>query len=160
MICRAITLFFSLVFFSSFAGEIVQGPFKLAEGGSLVVEKSDDENYPIELVVKLDEKNIVADRYETDGAPPIVESVFFKKIKGLDNIITLVSWSQLHREERINGKSYQVYGYTYSNGKVTSNKWITNDPNLSGMDGEFNGELLYFKYKNAKLIKTYLDNKK
>ncbi len=28
------------------------------------------------------------------------------------------------------------------------------------MDGEFNGESLYFKYKNAKLIKTYLDNKK
>ncbi|WP_417878638.1 hypothetical protein [Vibrio sp.] len=73
MILRTIFLMLSIASFSLSANEVVQGPFKLAEGGSLVVEKIDDENYRIELIVKLDEKNIVVDRYETDDAPPIVE---------------------------------------------------------------------------------------
>lgn len=39
---------------------------------------------------------------------------------------------------------------------MTRNTKITDDPKLWGDEGEFSGEQLYFKYKNAAAIKRYL----
>ena len=38
-------------------------------------------------------------------------------------------------------------------------KKITNDPELTGQHGEFNGEVLHFNYRNAQLIKNHIMQK-
>lgn len=85
--------------------------------------------------------------------------MFFVNIQNVKNIVVLISWHQEHRAEQISGDLYQVYGYSFENGKIIPNKKITNDPILSGEDGEFNGEALHFKYQTAYEIKKYLKNK-
>lgn len=47
-------------------------------------------------------------------------------------------------------------GYSYSSNSLAINSSIKNDQNLNGLDGEFNGEELNFKYKNGAEIKQYL----
>ncbi|WP_242514479.1 hypothetical protein [Enterobacter cloacae] len=81
---------------------------------------------------------------------------FFTKIHNQKNVIVLISWKQRHAAEKINGTAYQVYGYSYSSNSLAINSSIKNDQNLNGLDGEFNGEELNFKYKNAAEIKQYL----
>jgi hypothetical protein len=74
-------------------------------------------------------------------------------------VIVLVSWRQEHRAENISGRLYQVYGYSYRGEKLIPNSKIIDDQDLSGEDGEFNGEEVHFKYKDAASIKEYLKNK-
>lgn len=59
---------------------------------------------------------------------------------------------------KINGTAYQVYGYNYNLNSLSINPSIKKDQNLNGLNGEFNGEELHFKYKNATEIKTYLQS--
>lgn len=80
-------------------------------------------------------------------------------IHNVKNAIVLISWHQLHQAESINGNTYQVYAYKYSDNSLFKNDIITKDPALNGMDGEFNGEEVQFKYKNAASIKQYIKNK-
>jgi len=74
-------------------------------------------------------------------------------------VIALVSWQQQHSADKINGTAYQVYGYNFSSNNLAINSSIKNDQNLNGLDGEFNGEELHFKYKSAAEIKQYLKSR-
>jgi len=152
---------FLLISFVSIAqsNEIVQGPFNIDEGKSIYFKKERNENYPLGLYFDLNGQSRKIDTYETDGAPPNVDTVFFEKIKGVKNVIVLVSWHQQHSAEKINGYSYQVYGYKYNGTQLITNEDIVNDSALNGLDGEFNGEEVFFKYKDAASIKKYLRSK-
>lgn len=94
-----------------------------------------------------------------DGDTPNIDTMFFMNIHNVKNAIVLISWYQLHQAESINGNTYQVYAYKYSGNSLFKNDIITKDPALNGMDGEFNGEEVQFKYKNAASIKQYIKNK-
>lgn len=104
----------------------------------------------------MNSKSCKIDAYETDGVFPNIEAVFFEKTKGIKNVIVLVSWHQKHVAENINGYSYQVYGYKYNGSQLSINDEIIKDPNLNGLDGEFNVEDSSFKYRNAASIRKYL----
>jgi hypothetical protein len=81
------------------------------------------------------------------------------KIHNVKNVIVLISWHQLHQAESINGNTYQVYAYKYTNDSLVLNDVITKDPALNVMDGEFSGEEVHFKYKTTASIKQYIKSK-
>ncbi|EGK4803122.1 hypothetical protein IOX27_003753 [Salmonella enterica] len=83
---------------------------------------------------------------------------FFTKVNNKKNVIVLISWELRHPAEKINGIAYQVYGYNYFSNGLSINTSVKEDQNLNGLNGEFNGEKLHFKYKNAAEIKTYLQS--
>jgi len=156
---KIITFLFSLlVSFVSIAhsNDVVQGPFKIDEGKNVYFKKESNENYPLSLYFDVNGQSCKIDTYETDGALPNIDTVFFEKIKGIKNVIVLVSWHQQHVAENINGYSYQVYGYKYKDSQLSINDEIVKDPRLNGLDGEFNGENSSFKYKDAASIRKYL----
>lgn len=138
--------------------DIVQGPFKLDANDSVYIKREDDANYPLALYFKTNGNSIKVESYEVDGGEPHVETIFFTKINNKKNIIVLISWEQRHSAEKINGTAYQVYGYNYNLNSLSINPSIKKDQNLNGLNGEFNGEELHFKYKNATEIKTYLQS--
>lgn len=154
-----LSIILSFISFLSIAqSEIVQGPFKIDDDGSVYIKREVDVNYPLGLYLDSNGNSSKVDDYEVDGDNPHVETVFFTKINNQKNVIILISWKQFHAAENINGTSYQVYAYTYYKRHLTLNATITNDDNLNGLDGEFNGEELFFKYKNASEIKKYLNS--
>lgn len=159
MILRTFFLMLSIACFSSSANEVIQGPFEFSPGNFVSVEKGNSTSDVLDLIVKINNKISKIDSYEQNGSPPSIETIFFKKIRGEKNIIVLVSWELLHRAERINANLYQVYGYTYKDGLIKPNLLITEDPNLSGFDGEVNGDENVFEFKTASLIRVYLENK-
>ena len=147
-------LFASFLTFSN--SEIVQGPFEIRQDAKVYLQKENDDDYPLALYFVKDNKLTKIDTYETEGGKPSVEAVFFMTIHNKTNVIVLISWAQLHRAENINGKSLKVYGYIYENNNLTVNNEINSDPNLSGAEGDFGGERLFFKYQNAEKIKNYI----
>lgn len=158
---RKITLSLFLLLFSacSFSqGDIVQGPFKIGGDDNVFIKNESDSNYPLALYFESDGKKFRVDSYEVNGSDPHVETVFFVKLKNIKNVIVLISWHQKHVAEDIDGNSYQVYGYKYQDGNLTINPLVRNDPALTGLDGEFDGEMLSFKYKDAAKIKQYLSS--
>lgn len=143
--------------FSVFAkSDIVQGPFNLDGNSTVYIKNESDINYPLAIYCECNGKKSKVESYETDGDEPHVETVFFTKIENKKNVIVLVSWRQKHIAEGIDGTSYQVYGYKYDTKTLSVNQLVKNDPNLNGLDGEFDGKELSFKYKNAAEIKEYL----
>lgn len=143
-------------FFSFSNTDIVQGPFKITLSDKVYFQTEADDDYPLALYILSDNKSKRIDTYETEGGKPAVQTVFFMTIDGKKNVIVLISWEQLHRAENINGNFFRVYGYVYEKNNLIVNKKINSDPNLSGQDGDFSGEQLFFKYKNAKAIKEYI----
>jgi len=143
-------------FYAFAQSDIVQGPFKLDCGDSVLIKKENDVDYPLAIYYENDGKFYKVESYEMDGDIPRVETVFFTKLENKKNVIVLISWHQRHPAENIDGTSYQVFGYAYDSKMLTVNSSIKKDQNLNGLDGEFGGENLHFKYKNAEQIKEYL----
>jgi len=156
---RKIILGLSLLFFSICAlaqDDIVQGPFKVNGNDNVFIKKESDDNYPLALYFESNGNSSKVESYETNGDYPHVETIFFTKLKSQKNVIVLISWHQKHTAESIDGNAYQVYGYKYETNSLIINPLIKNDPNFNGLDGEFDGEMLSFKYKDAESIKQYL----
>ena len=103
-------------------GTIVHGPFKVFPESYIYIKKENNINYPLSLY--LDKKGEITkiDSYETNGADPNIETIFFINLNGVKNMVILVSWYIIHRAEKINGTLYQVYGYEFFNGKFMPNK--------------------------------------
>lgn len=135
---------------------VVQGPFKVDGNDNVFIKQENDVNYPLALYFESNGNSSKVESYETDGDYPHVETVFCTKLKSQKNVIVLISWRQKHTAESIGGNSYQVYGYKYKANDLIINPLIKNDPNLNGLDGEFDGKMLSFKYKGADNIKQYL----
>ncbi|PHM39853.1 hypothetical protein Xmau_02454 [Xenorhabdus mauleonii] len=81
------------------------------------------------------------------------------KIAGMRNAIVIVSWKHNHNEFKINGESYEIYAYYYKDGYLKPNHDIYNDPNLSGLDGIFNGDSHIFKYQSVVTAMEYINKK-
>jgi len=157
MLKYIVSSFLLLCSFCTFAqSDILQGPFKVEGNDTVFIQREANVNFPLTLFFKSNNKINKIESYEVDGSVPIVETVFFVTIKEIKNIIVLISWPQKHSLEDISGNFYQVYGYSYSNNNLVINPTIKNDSKLSGMDGEFGGKQLSFKYKDANTIKRYL----
>lgn len=142
-------------FNASAHAEIVQGPFKLKGviGVSIRYEQEPDES--ISLLVSKNKKDTIADNYEVGDGIPKIDSVFFSKINGVENLITLISSD----EENINAVHYKIRVYSYNqDGVVIKNESINCDKNLEGYDG-YNGSGSIFNLKDAVSIKMYLKNK-
>lgn len=161
MLKRVVVLLFILLLPWYTFGEqgFVQGPFKISQHYNIYIKKENSVDYPLGLYLDNNGVSNKIDRYETEGDTPNIETVFFITLKGLRNVIVLVSWHQIHRTESINGTQYKVYGYTFNNGRLVPNEEISKDSMLMGDDGEFNGDTFNFKYKNAASIKRYLLHK-
>lgn len=146
--------FFSLSAMSQ--TDIVHGPFKIDGVNSVYIKTENNVNYPLAFYFESGGKAWKVDSYEFGGGVPHVETVFFSNVKGIINVLVLISWHLKHSAEKINGNLYRVYGYKYEHNNLTVNSLINNDPNLDGLDGEFGDKELIFKYKNAATIKKYL----
>lgn len=144
----------------SFAQEyIVQGPFQINSDSCIYIQKENDINHPLSLYLERNKVSHKVDSYETNGDTPNIETIFFMQLNNVKNVIILVSWHQKHFAEHIAGDHYQTYGYIFENNRLIPNEAITNDPNLSGENGEFSGEELHFEYRSAESIKKYLEKK-
>lgn len=135
---------------------IAQGPFKLDDETTVYIKNENDVDFPLAIYYESNGKSHKVESYETDGDEPHVETVFFTKLENKKNVIVLVSWHQKHPAEGIDGISYQVFGYIYDTSVLSVNPLVKNDQNLNGLDGEFDGKQLNFRYKNAGEIKQYL----
>jgi len=140
-------------------GNIIHGPFNIDKNSRVYIKTENDINHPVGLYLERNNKSYKIDSYETNGNVPNIDTVFFIKLNQVKNIVILASWHQKHRAEKINVDMYKIYGYSYKNHRLIPNKSITNDPKLQGQNGDFNGEYLHFKYKNAASIKEYLKDK-
>lgn len=140
-------------------GEVVQGPFKIDGEKIIYFQKEPNPDFPLGLYYDSGTKKTQVDKHEMDGDTPNVDTVFFMQIHNVKNVIVLISWHQLHQAESINGNTYQVYAYKYTNDSLVLNDVITKDPALNGMDGEFNGDEVYFKYEDTASVKEYIKNK-
>lgn len=158
MLKRVVVLLFILLLPGYTFGEqgFVQGPFQISQDYNIYIKKEYSVDYPLGLYLDNNRVSNKIDRYETEGDTPNIETVFFVTLKGIKNVIVLVSWHQIHRAESINGTQYKVYGYAFNNGRLVSNEEISKDSMLMGDDGEFNGNTFNFKYKTADKIKKYL----
>ena len=135
--------------------EVVQGPFKLkgVSGVSIRYEQEADDS--ISFLVTKNKIDTIVDSYEVGDGVPKIDSVFFSKLNGVDNIITLISSD----EENVNAIHYKILTYSYSkNGIVKKNESINRDKNLEGYDG-YNGSGAIFNLKDAASIKMYLRKK-
>ncbi|MFI8418323.1 hypothetical protein ACQKDS_13965 [Serratia sp. NPDC078593] len=139
--------------------KVVQGPFKIDDEKVIYFQREPNPDFPLGLYYESGAKKTQVDKYEVDGDNPNVDTVFFMEVHNVKNVIVLISWHQLHQAESINGNTYQVYAYKYSNDSLFPNDIITKDSALNGMDGEFNGNDMHFKYKDAASIKQYIINK-
>ncbi|WP_304165683.1 hypothetical protein [Lonsdalea britannica] len=137
----------------------VQGPFNIVQDSRIYIKEENDANRPLGLYFEKKGHAIKIDSYDVNGGSPNIETVFFVTLGGVKHVVVLVSWHVMHRAERISGTSYQVYGYSLHDDGMVNNKEISDDPELCGEEGEFSGESLYFKYKNAASIKRYLLHK-
>ncbi|MGP2449770.1 hypothetical protein ACTUSR_11795 [Pantoea stewartii subsp. indologenes] len=157
ILCSFLFAFCSLPSYGQ--GEVVQGSFKIDGEKTIYFQKETNPDFPLGLYFDSGTKKTQVDKYEVDGDAPNIDTMFFMNIHNVKNAIVLISWHQLHQAESINGNTYQVYAYKYSGNSLFKNDIITKDPALNGMDGEFNGEEVQFKYKNAASIKQYIKNK-
>ncbi|MFP1746349.1 hypothetical protein ACLED8_09960 [Lonsdalea quercina] len=156
---KIFTVLIMLLALRCYAGtesNFVQGPFEISQDSRVSIKKENDVNQPLGLYFENKGHVMKIDGYDVNGGFPNIETVFFITLNGVKNVVVLVSWNVMHRAERISGTSYQVYGYAIQDGGMTRNTKITDDPKLWGDEGEFSGEKLYFKYKNAAAIKRYL----
>lgn len=133
--------------------DIVHGPLPYNNQSTLVFE-SKGNNVAFFFTSKQERK--LVDLYEPEGGEAAIETVFYYRINKADNVIVLISWRQLHRAFNIDGKLYEIKAYKYENGNLTANAVISQDDNLTGFDGNNQGQVSAFKYKNAKEIKDYL----
>lgn len=94
-----------------------------------------------------DNEAVIDEIESLNGIHPNAKTVFFMKLKSINNIIFLISWGSEY---------YKTYGYTHNkSGILTINSSIVNNRKLSGHDMIHKS----FKYKNISAIKTYLENK-
>ena len=144
-------------------GPTIQGPFKIdmVQGGEVSVLSTDDREYPVSLVLDITDgtgkkTRKLVDKYDVAGSPPKIDTVFFYPVRGVRNVIVLVSWELTSRGLGTYGDYYQVYAYEPGGGGLVPNNKIRFDKHMTGIEGYQEGSPQSFLYKNAAAIKSYL----
>ncbi|MCE0828747.1 hypothetical protein LVQ78_22335 [Buttiauxella sp. A2-C2_NF] len=149
-ICFCVLVSFS---FNVFAEEtVVQGPFPLkgVDGISIEFIKNNDESISLKEIISGKRNDV--DNYAVGDGVPVIETVFFDKIRGKSKIVVLVSWD----ESNISAIHYKVNIYNYSNSGISgADECLNRDESLEGYDG-YSGNGMIFNLKNAGEIKDYL----
>ncbi len=149
----------SFVCFFSYAGEVIQGPYKIShDTDSISVEKSSDEDCPVNLIVSGNKTSYVMDKLCINGDFPNVRSVFFARLGGVNYIGTIVSWYNKHQAEGIDQTDYQVTMYKKNkSGIYVLDKEKNNDASFYGTeDGTGDGS---YRFNAASAVKKYLMGK-
>ncbi|NUA32191.1 hypothetical protein [Cupriavidus basilensis] len=129
--------------------------------GAVVSVEVGDEDYPINLVIYKHEggwcnKTVIA-KYSIEGAKPQVDSVFFAKMRGVVNLFVIVRWELRHSGLGTYGDLYQVYAYeSDQDGSLIENKNITENSEMTGVDGYVENQVSTFRLKKASDVKDYL----
>lgn len=131
---------------------ITDGPFSLKDVSNVDIKYVIDKG--LKLVKESKVGEVIVDTYKNKGnLSPVNLSVFFMTLSSEMNIINLISWGEADAHDMV---CYKIYAYTYNNkGDVSKNVAVNDDVNLSGCEGEGTK----FNYKNAVLIKEYLNKK-
>ncbi|WP_282342493.1 MULTISPECIES: hypothetical protein [Pseudomonas] len=140
---------------------IVHGPFRnpIIENSNIYFSKSQETNYPLYLILEntgAHDNGLVIDKYETSGSDPHIESAFFFPIKKENNLLVIVSWEINSRGLGTYGILYQVYAYKKNNNSLVSNRIISSDSHMTGMEGYIEGVESTFKLKTASDVKAYI----
>jgi len=135
---------------------------KIYDNGIISFEPSSDKNNPIDFNLYKKEANgncnkIKIDSYPVEGSKPKIETVFYKKIRGQQNIVVLVSWELNNRAAGTYGTLYQVYAYADIKGLLTENEEVSNNKIMSGIEGYADGASSSFSGKDAAHVRLLLD---
>ncbi|WP_233805180.1 hypothetical protein [Paraburkholderia sp. HP33-1] len=127
---------------------------------SIVAIEKNDEDKTINLSLYRPDgngcKRMVFAKYPKEGGAPNVDSIFFLKVKGSQNIFTIVHWDVNSRGIGTYGKYYQIYSYIDDGrGGLMENEDVVNNSAMTGMDGYQEGEQTFFSYKNAGAVKSF-----
>lgn len=129
--------------------------------GVVAFEASGNTDFPVNVVLYRDLGKCTAsivDRYEYEGAPPVVASVFPYTVHGAKNLFVIVSWSTSHPGAGISGALYQVYAYRDNGrGGLVSSEAIASLNEMTGIEGEANFEESHFDGKNPSEVKDLVD---
>lgn len=134
---------------------------KIYANSVIAVEKG-DEAYPINLVLYRPDgsrcRRIVVAKYPREGSDPVVDSLFFFKINGQMNLLSIVHWDVNSRGLGTYGRFYQVYAYKNDDklDMLFENNVIESNSMLRGMDGYEDGKSIVFAYKTADSVKRFL----
>jgi hypothetical protein len=103
-------------------------------------------------------KKTIFATYSREGGDPIVDSLFFFKLKGSVNLFVIVHWDVNSRGIGTFGRIYQVYAYGKDSiGGLKENEFVINDDSMTGMDGYQDGVQVVFLYKNATAVKYFFE---
>ncbi|VVE19627.1 hypothetical protein [Pandoraea fibrosis] len=101
-------------------------------------------------------KKIEVATFQTEGSAPHVESVFFQKIRGRENVFAIVSWKINSRGDGTYGTYYEVHAYQEDSGGVISeNHVVSENQHMSGIDGYQMGQESIFPYKTATDVRGF-----
>jgi hypothetical protein len=142
-------------------GQNIFNASRISKNSVVAIEKRDG-NYPIALIIYnqvgrgLCDKSEFA-RYSIEGSIPTVEALFFYKLSGEINLFTIVSWPINSRGDGTYGTLYQVYAYqNSSDGSLEENNIITENSEMTGIDGCDDGQRSTFPYRTAADLKRAL----
>ncbi|QKF99383.1 hypothetical protein HQK30_09245 [Aeromonas hydrophila] len=138
------------------AADIIQRPYRISNDTvSVKIEKKDDINCPLSMVIYDKSSHYELDKICENGDSPNLRSIFFFTLKGVNHIGTIVSWHNKHQAEGIDETNFEVKIYKKNaGGEYTVDKTKTLDPVLSGTeDGAGDGT---YKFNNAISVKKYM----
>ncbi|BEE08964.1 hypothetical protein [Aeromonas dhakensis] len=138
------------------AADIIQRPYRISNDTvSVKIEKKDDINCPLSMVIYDISSHYELDKICENGDYPNLRSIFFFTLKGVNHIGTIVSWHNKHQAEGIDETNFEVKIYKKNaGGEYTVDKTKTLDPVLSGTeDGAGDGT---YKFNNAISVKKYM----
>ncbi|WP_416050826.1 hypothetical protein [Cupriavidus basilensis] len=140
-----------------------QGVFFAAQikKGALVAVQAGDDDYPVILVLYKSENGFCREelvaKYSIEGAAPRVDSLFFGRIKGVVNLFVIVRWGLRHSGLGTYGDLYQVYAYeSDKNGSLAENKNITENSDMTGVEGYVEHQASTFRLKTALDVKNFI----
>ncbi|ENC9555391.1 hypothetical protein ACSZMY_03000 [Aeromonas hydrophila] len=149
-----LNLIFPALFVNS--ADLIQGPYRISNDiASVKIEKNDDINCPLSMVIYDKSSRYELDKICENGDYPNLRSVFFFTLKGVNHIGTIVSWHNKHQAEGIDETNFEVKIYKKNaGGEYSVDKAKTLDPVLSGTeDGVGDGT---YKFNNAISVKKYM----
>lgn len=151
--------FYAFCSFNLYGNETINGPYNISnDSGIIRVDKNNDKNCPLDIIVRNSIREYRLDRICMNGNTPNIRSIFFTKIHSQAHIGIIISWYNKHQAEGIDETNFEVKIYKKNNdGNYIIDKEKNYSPVFYGReDGTGDGS---YKYNNALAVKQYLHNK-